>query len=82
MPVVKGFTIEVDHGDEPLNYYEKYKSGINDENCIIYVQTNNIKDANKKMQDLYYKLIIKAMNNQLATQDKMIKRKLKEMKKN
>ena len=41
VPVVKGFTIEVDHGNEPLNYYEKYKPDFNDENCIIYVQTNN-----------------------------------------
>ena len=71
-PFVKGISIRIySEGGAPLNFYNHNY----DEDIVIYIQTNNIKEANKNMKNLFYKLIIKAINNECTLIKKIRKKK-------
>ena len=71
-PFVKGISIRIySEGGDPLNFYNNNY----DENIVIYIQTNNIKEANKNMKNLFYKLIIKAINKACVDIKKIKKKK-------
>jgi len=75
VPIVKGISLYIYCRNLPLNFYDEDQNDFYDENCVIYIQTNSIKDANKNMKDLFYKLIIKAINNKCVHIKKFKKKK-------
>ena len=85
-PFVKGISIQAYSGQYPINLYVPEDQDVDypedDENCTIYIQTNNIKKAKENAEKYFINIMVNAIDHKFEIDNKFVKKRIKEIEAN